>query len=341
MKKRQSLLAILAISLLLGCSMGTNRQKAFSLQGAWSLSQVEYPIGQTDTFPDAGPTYLRIYEGDSVMMQCQLTKTASAIVIKPQGRCNVTLIDKGGGERLYLEDDDPCPLTVKDDTTIIIQQNGILYTWHRTNGIDKEWAKEIRGIFSNAAAEGDMVGMNHYVLSEKEREQASFIHWMFFAFAILALVFLQVILANQRARRRLQLQLSQIKEEHERRPQPVRKAIKTVEEAYFASDEYQLLQRRLSNGQRMREEEWKDVEEQVHKVYPGFCSQLRNLYAMSELEYQVCLLIKLRIVPSNIASVLSRDVSTISTVRSRLYKKVFGQKGGAREWDDFVLSIGA
>jgi hypothetical protein len=91
----------------------------------------------------------------------------------------------------------------------------------------------------------------------------------------------------------------------------------------------------------MREEEWKDVEEQVHKVYPGFCSQLRNLYAMSELEYQVCLLIKLRIVPSNIASVLSRDVSTISTVRSRLYKKVFGQKGGAREWDDFVLSIGA
>ena len=81
MKKRQSLLAILAISLLLGCSMGTNRRKAFSLQGAWSLSQVEYPIGQTDTFPDAGPTYLRIYEGDSVMMQCQLTKTASAIVM--------------------------------------------------------------------------------------------------------------------------------------------------------------------------------------------------------------------------------------------------------------------
>jgi hypothetical protein len=28
-------------------------------------------------------------------------------------------------------------------------------------------------------------------------------------------------------------------------------------------------------------------------------------------------------------------------VRSRLYKKVFGHKGGAKDWDDFVLSIGA
>jgi hypothetical protein len=62
---------------------------------------------------------------------------------------------------------------------------------------------------------------------------------------------------------------------------------------------------------------------------------------MSELEYQVCLLIKLRIAPSDIADVLARDASTISTVRSRLYNKVFGQKGGAREWDSFIMSIGA
>jgi hypothetical protein len=60
---------------------------------------------------------------------------------------------------------------------------------------------------------------------------------------------------------------------------------------------------------------------------------------MSELEYQVCLLVKLRVPPKDIATVLARDTSTISTVRSRLYKKVFGRKGGAKEWDDFILSI--
>ena len=121
----------------------------------------------------------------------------------------------------------------------------------------------------------------------------------------------------------------------------MRKAIRSLEDEFFASDDYMALQRRIANGQRLKEEEWNAVEEQVRKVYPGFINQLRNLCMMSELEYHVCLLIKLRIAPSNIASVLSRDVSTISTVRSRLYKKVFGQKGGTKEWDDFILSIGA
>ena len=87
--------------------------------------------------------------------------------------------------------------------------------------------------------------------------------------------------------------------------------------------------------------DWSEIEEHLKKVYPGFISQLHSLYPMSELEFQTCLLIKLRIAPTDIAAVLSRDVSTISTVRSRLYKKVFGRKGGAREWDDFILSMGA
>ena len=158
---------------------------------------------------------------------------------------------------------------------------------------------------------------------------------------MLVLVVAQIAISNRRARRRLQLQLQQIHEEHDEHPQPVRMAIASVESAYFSSDEYQELQRRIATGQRLQNEDWDEMEAQLKKVYPGFTSQLRNLHPMSELEYQTCLLIKLRITPKDIATVMSRDMSTISTVRSRLYQKVFGQKGGAREWDDFVLSIGA
>ena len=82
------------------------------------------------------------------------------------------------------------------------------------------------------------------------------------------------------------------------------------------------------------------LEQMLKTVYPGFCSQLRGLHTMSSLEFQTCLLIKLRIAPKDIANVLTRDMSTISTVRSRLYKKVFDKKGGAKEWDDFIMSIG-
>ena len=155
------------------------------------------------------------------------------------------------------------------------------------------------------------------------------------------LLVVHVALVNRRARRRLQLQLQQIEEEHTERPQTVRLAIESVEATYFASDDYDALQRRIAKGQTLKDDDWQQIETHVRKLYPGFTSQLRGLHAMSELEYQVCLLIKLRITPSDIATVLARDVSTISTVRSRLYKKVFGQKGGARQWDDFILSIGA
>jgi hypothetical protein len=125
------------------------------------------------------------------------------------------------------------------------------------------------------------------------------------------------------------------------RPQVVKQAIESVEASYFASDEYQALQRRIATGDILKDDDWHKIESQVRKIYPGFSSQLRNLHAMSELEYQVCLLIKLRVAPSDMAIVLARDASTISTVRSRLYKKVFDRKGGAREWDEFILSIGA
>jgi len=39
------------------------------------------------------------------------------------------------------------------------------------------------------------------------------------------------------------------------------------------------------------------------------------------------------------AVVVALDAIPIITVRSRLYKKVFERKGGAKEWDEFILSF--
>ena len=158
---------------------------------------------------------------------------------------------------------------------------------------------------------------------------------------VLLLLITRIAFYYRKDKRRLQLQLQQIQEVQQERPKAVRQAIESVEAAYFASDVYQALQRRIATGGILKDDDWNNIESQIKKIYPGFSSQLRNLYAMSELEYQVCLLIKLRVAPSDMAVVLARDASTISTVRSRLYKKVFGQKGGAKEWDEFILSIGA
>ena len=337
-------LMAIALCLLMACHDNTGSdEQSFVLQGAWTLQQVDYPYGRTETFSMRQGMPLRLYEGDSVIYTCMIAKTETGLIVRHSMMNHVTLLSKGNGEYVYMEDGDPRPLTIVNDSTIVIQRNGALSTWHRADDIAQDWNTEIKNIITADLQLKDENGTQSYVLSAKERRQADVIHIFIIATigaVILLLLIVRIAVQNRRAKQRLQLQLQQIQEVRQERPQTVRQAIETVETAFFASDDYDQLQHRITNGQRLKEADWQEIEGNVRKVYPGFISQLRGLYAMSELEYQVCLLIKLRIAPSDIAAVLARDVSTISTVRSRLYKKVFGQKGGSREWDEFILSIG-
>ncbi len=328
-------------SLLLGCSKAGKEQKPYLIDGAWILQRLETPMGDSHDF--GRNTYCRIYDGDSMMYECFLDSAGSSLVLAPEEVCNITVINKGNGDVLYLQKKDPHPLVLVNDTTIIIQEDGTRFTWVRSERITREWRVTIREIIVKAFCEEGDGKAGRYVLSATEREQKSTIHrlaFILFGIVVALMILAQVAIANLRSKRRLQLQLKQIQEEHDTRPQPVRQAMMEVEEAFFASEKYAELRKLMANGQHITAEDWDEVERQLKLVYPGFTNKLRSLRPLSELEYQVCLLIKLRIAPKDMASVLCRDMSTISTVRSRLYQKVFGRRGGAREWDEFVLSIG-
>lgn len=337
-------LYVLAIFCVLGCSTNNNSNSEYLLEGVWKLKQRDFPIGRTETLEEKEGTLLRLYDGDSMMYQCWLTRTETGLIISPFEQCPIRLVDNGHGEYVYLEDSNPRPLNVKNDSAIVIQQNGVLNTWFRDDDVAVEWSEEIREIMQTHMQKDDADKRQSYVLSAKERRQNHMIQVLIFstiAIIVLLMLITRIALDYRKEKRRLQLQLQQIQEVQDKRPQVVRQAIESVESDFFASDEYLTLQHRISTGGILKEEDWQNIENQIKSVYPGFRSQLLGLYPMSELEYQVCLLIKLRIAPSDIAAVLARDASTISTVRSRLYKKVFGQKGGAREWDELILSIGA
>lgn len=336
------ILLLMASCIVLGCSTGSNGGKHYILDGVWTLKQMDHPEGHSRTFAETEETLLRLYEGDSLFHQCWVTRTETGLTIRPIENVKVNMVDKGHGEYIYIEDDDPHPLTVKDDSTIVIQQEGILYYWHFADEIANEWSAEIKEIVGAELQKGQGERQS-FILSRKERHQANVIHWFIIStigIIVLLLLIARIAIDYRKDKRRLQLQLQQIQEVQDERPQVVKQAIESVEAAYFTSDEYHALQRRIATGDILKEDDWHNIESQIKKVYPGFRSQLRNLQAMSELEYQVCMLIKLRIAPSDMAVVLARDASTISTVRSRLYKKVFDRKGGAREWDEFILSIG-
>ena len=123
------------------------------------------------------------------------------------------------------------------------------------------------------------------------------------------------------------------------RPVVVADAMKQVENEFFRSEYYLDLRRHIEAGNNIRPEEWKELERRLKMVYPRFSSSLYGLFNLSPTEYQLCMLLKIRSTPSEIAMVLNKDKSTISSIRRRLYKKVFDKDGSGKDWDEFILSL--
>ena len=112
-----------------------------------------------------------------------------------------------------------------------------------------------------------------------------------------------------------------------------------AETVIFTSSIYHRIQNCLNSGRGLGHEDWSELSEIVNSVYTGFTEKLYSLYRMTEQDYHVSLLIKVRIQPKDIALLTAHSKESVASTRSRLYQKVFGQKGSSKDWDDFVLSL--
>ena len=86
-------------------------------------------------------------------------------------------------------------------------------------------------------------------------------------------------------------------------------------------------------------EDWKSLDEEVNNVCPVFKATLCEKYKLTEHEYHICLLIKIRIDVKFISSLTCRSKQAISNARTRMYEKCFNRKGTSKEWDEFVRSL--
>ena len=112
-----------------------------------------------------------------------------------------------------------------------------------------------------------------------------------------------------------------------------------AETLIFSSDVYRRLQNCLNGGRSLTHQEWTELAELVNGIYTGFTEKLYSLYRLTEQEYHVSLLIKVRVQPKDIALLTAHSKESIASTRSRLYGKVFGKKGSSKDWDDFVLTL--
>ena len=82
------------------------------------------------------------------------------------------------------------------------------------------------------------------------------------------------------------------------------------------------------------------LEKCIEEIYPGFRHKLVDVCGLTKTEYQVSLLLKAEISPSDIAKLLAKSNGAISSIRRRLVEKVFNQeKASPKSWDEFIRML--
>lgn len=86
-------------------------------------------------------------------------------------------------------------------------------------------------------------------------------------------------------------------------------------------------------------EDWEQLSNDIDMVYQGFTRRLLNLVRMSDIEMKVCYLTKIGVQPSAMATILNKGKSSISMLRKRLYTKLTGKGGNAKDFDNFIKNF--
>lgn len=114
-----------------------------------------------------------------------------------------------------------------------------------------------------------------------------------------------------------------------------KKALTRIKE----SEIYALFLGKIRSGQNVTQEEWDKLDKAVNDYFIDFKLKLYRICKLSDLEYQICLLLKIELSLADIAVLVHREPSALTMSRKRLFKKMFKKEGKAEELDSFIRSI--
>lgn len=340
MKHITCIAAILAAILLMAAchTRHVSDDEGFSIVGVWQLARIEGADGKTRTMDMGRYTRCKLYDADSTYYCAELMTDGEDVEIGPHEFGHYILNDS-----VYIENGRVTPFQIINDTTMTTVWAGELELWHKVKTMTETRKEEIRkSVRFFCCGPGKNERLLTYVLSTSERELQSSNQRLLFIIAILILLSLLMGLyffQTWKSKRQLEHQLGELQKIRDLRPQPVTNAMKETETAFFRSEYYLSLRKKIESGGNFTPAEWEKLEKELRVVYPDFSTALYQMYNLSAIEYRVCLLTKVRTNPTEIAGVLKRTPSSISSIRSRLYHKVFNGEGGAKEWDEYIMSL--
>ena len=333
---RQRIITLLLWSITLSCLANKADTKAYSVVGTWMMVSETAPDGKETSSIYTQYTRCKIYDADSTYYTVQLHAVGEDMMILAHEMGRYHLNDS-----VYIENGREMPFEWVNDSTFITTYEGYKEKMVRSNTMTEERKQEIRELVRKYPNDAD-APVKHYVLSTMERKLKAENKLFLYIIIGMGLVAIGVAVYVYRLRKRkreIERKLAAIEEANALRPEPVATAMKQVETEFFQSEYYLTLRHRIEAGENIKPEEWKELDRQLKVVYPNFSNSLYALYNLSPTEYQVCMLLKIRTKPVEIAAVMNKDKSTISSIRTRLCKKVLGKEGSGKDWDEFILSL--
>ncbi len=90
----------------------------------------------------------------------------------------------------------------------------------------------------------------------------------------------------------------------------------------------------------LSDEEWQELGSMIDDANDQFTFRLRNIHdGITPYELHICYLLKLKVSSTNIGIMLFKSKAAIGMTRQRLYKKLTGKVGTAKQLNDFILNF--
>lgn len=339
------LLYIVLTLLLAACALEERKPVAaqpaeqFSIRGLWRFAGDSVVDRQSTDIYYGKHTIYKLYTDSMVYKYVEVDDGRSFFPITME---RYTL--RADSDTLYSEGDFNIRVEAMHDSVFNMYWLGNVQHWRRVEGKSETELQEMVAtseeyLHGGALFYTEEAGALFYSYLD-QRLEASHRQMAFACVIVIVIVIVIVVVSGLFLRnRRLARALAELQQEISERPEAIRATTQRLADDLFATEWYYALKQRIAEGQHLTTTDWPEVEQRLRTVHPTFRRRLMELHTFSDSEYRVCLLLKLHFTPTEIATALCMEKSSISNIRSRLYAKVFGRKGSSKDWDEFIEQI--
>lgn len=112
-----------------------------------------------------------------------------------------------------------------------------------------------------------------------------------------------------------------------------------MEDRLISDDRVYALHRRVSAGRLAEPQDWSALHQLINRYDGNLCALFAHHSNLSPNEINVIILTRLRFIPTEIAVLTGLSSQSVTNTRARLLQKIFGVRGGAKDFDDRIRSI--